>query len=116
VKAIEDCARLGRRKYEVASRTTLAETLLHLRQPDTGLESARAAAAGADGLGHPPAVWRAHELLARALEANGENGDADRATAVAVFNAFAEALSEDDRRMLLASPSAERMRPGFVDR
>lgn len=91
--ALRLCRQVGRLKYEVAAISILAQALLQLGEPDRAAATAALAAASAQRLGHPPAIWKARLLLAAALEATRRDGGAERAAAAVVREQFRAALS-----------------------
>jgi tetratricopeptide (TPR) repeat protein len=103
-RAIEGAQRVGRLKYEIASRVTLGQALLGMGRYPEAVEHLRQALAAANGLKHPPSRWRAGVGLTQALAAIGDDNGA-RATAEAVRQNilhFVAGLSEERRQLFLA--------------
>jgi DNA-binding SARP family transcriptional activator/class 3 adenylate cyclase len=104
-RAIEGARRVGRVKYEIASRVVLGRALLGMGRHQEATEHLRQAISAAEGLKHPPSLWPAGGALTRALAASGDD-DGARAAAETVVNSvlrFATGLSEERRKVFLGA-------------
>ena len=104
--AIARAERYGRRKYAAAARLTLGSTLLELGRAPEAAETLRLSLAEAEGLGHPPAMWRAAGELSRALAAAGDDDGAAGALhrAREILERFAAGLPAERRDPFLRTP------------
>jgi tetratricopeptide (TPR) repeat protein len=109
LEALEFAKRFGRLKYVATSRTTLGAALLKLDRPHDAAEQLRQALADAEDLSHPPSIWTAAAILARALEQAGDDDGADVAAGNVrrVVETFADGLSVPRRQRFLAAPHLE---------
>jgi tetratricopeptide (TPR) repeat protein len=109
--AIAHAQRVGRLKYEVASRTVLGAALLGLGRAAEAVVELRCAFAGAQGLEHPPSIWRAAAELGAALYAAGDDEHAAVAfeTAQATVRSFAATLAPERQRRLLTAEPVQRI-------
>jgi tetratricopeptide (TPR) repeat protein len=105
LQSIEHARRVGRRKYEVASRCTLASALLGLGKAQQAVTELRSSVRGAERLQHPPSMWKAWVWLGQALLAIGDERGAESAfqRARQTVEAFAENLSGERRSRFLAA-------------
>ncbi|MCA1846393.1 MAG: hypothetical protein LC792_24995, partial [Actinobacteria bacterium] len=113
-RALASACLRGRRKYEVAARTVLAEGLAGLGRPTDGIAEARAAVSTAEALGHPPSHWQAAATLSRLLASGGDDDGSKTAltTAEELIRDFAAGLCDARRTVFLQSPSvASLLRP-----
>jgi tetratricopeptide (TPR) repeat protein len=104
-RALASASRVGRLKYEMASRLTLGLALAQMGRASEGEVELRRALAGAEQLGHPPSQWRTAAALGRALLANGDEtgGEAAMAMARDAVQRFAAILSEERREGFLSA-------------
>jgi class 3 adenylate cyclase/tetratricopeptide (TPR) repeat protein len=111
VASIAHARRVGRLKYEVASRTVLGAALLTLGEPGEAVAELRRALAGAERLGHPPSLWRAAAELGAASYSVGDDHGAAAAyrSAQATIRSFAEALVPERQRRLFAAEPVRRI-------
>ncbi|HEX8859852.1 MAG TPA: adenylate/guanylate cyclase domain-containing protein [Actinomycetes bacterium] len=105
VASIAHARRVGRLKYEIASRTVLGAALLAMGKPGEAVAELRRALAGAERLRHPPSLWRAAAELGAASYSAGDDDGAAAAyrTAQATIGSFAEALAPERQQLLLAA-------------
>ena len=105
VVSIAHARRVGRLKYEVASRTVLGAALLAMGKPGEAVAELRRALAGAERLRHPPSLWRAAAELGAASYSVGDDHGAAAAyrSAHATIDSFAKALALERRQLLLAA-------------
>ena len=105
VVSIAHARRVGRLKYEVASRTVLGPALLAMGKPGEAVAELRRALAGAERLRHPPSLWRAAAELGAASYSLGDDHGAAAAyrSAQAAIGSFAEALAPERQQRLLAA-------------
>ena len=103
--SIAHARRVGRLKYEVASRTVLGAALLAMGKPGEAVAELRRALAGAERLRHPPSLWRAAAELGAASYSLGDDHGAAAAyrSAQAAIGSFAEALAPERQQLLLAA-------------
>lgn len=113
--AIKEATAVSRRKYETAARLVLGRALLQMNEHHRAEAELRAALAGAEGLSHPPTLWRAWWSLSQALVRTGDDRGAGEAheKAVGTLRAFAGRLaSERAERLLGADPVKEILSSG----
>lgn len=105
--------RTHRPKYVTAAQHVRGRALVDLGRVEEAISVLGAAAGGARRLGHPPARWQTESSLAGALAVAGRDDDAGRHARHAreTLDAFAATLTGDHRRLLVASPSADILRP-----
>jgi hypothetical protein len=101
--AIRTAHRVGRVKYEIASRITLGRALVALGRAPKAVVELRQAWLAAERLRHPLSFWRAGDALVKALEAVGDEANASEVDRQvwASRRRFAESLSEQRRRDFL---------------
>ena len=106
--SVRQAERHGRVKYAALSRLALGRALLGLGKTDDAEKAFGQAVADAERLRHAPTIWRAHALLADALDRAGkaQEFEAARARARGQLERFAATLSEPRRERLLATPEA----------
>ena len=104
-RALEMARKVGRRKYEAASRAILGQALVRFGDTDRGLSELRQAAADTDRLGSPAESWRTTAMLAKQLYATGDDTAAaaayERASASIVR--YAGSLKPDHAAVFLAA-------------
>ena len=113
IGAIEIARRIGRVKYDVSARIVLGTAQLGLGKVSDSVHALRTAADDADRLGHPPARWRAHAALARALDAAGDDDGATTTSvrAAEIAKAYVTTLGTQHAEQVLASPELRAILP-----
>jgi class 3 adenylate cyclase/tetratricopeptide (TPR) repeat protein len=104
-RALEMAQKVGRRKYEAASRALLGEAMVRFGESERGLRELRQAVAEAEKLGSPAEHWRIAAVLARQLYVTGADAESaavyDRASRVIVE--YAASLKADHKAIFLAA-------------
>jgi class 3 adenylate cyclase/tetratricopeptide (TPR) repeat protein len=104
-RALEMARKVGRPKYEAASRAILGEALVRFGDTNRGLSELRQAAADADRLGSPAESWRIRAMLGKQLYATGDDAASaaayERASASIVR--YAKSLRPDHAAVFLAA-------------
>ncbi len=104
-RAIEGTRRVGRVKYQIASRVILGRALHGMGRHEDAVEHLRQATIAAQALKHPPSSWQAGGALTLALAASGNDNDAQAAaeTVRQTILRFAAGLSEEHRNAFLGT-------------
>jgi tetratricopeptide (TPR) repeat protein len=106
-RAMDMARRVRRKKYETASRITLAGALLATGRASAAVEELRTSVREADGLGSPPGRWQARAACGKALYAAGRDDEAETAfrEASQIIDGVASSLTpERAKRFLSAEP------------
>ncbi|HEX6256884.1 MAG TPA: adenylate/guanylate cyclase domain-containing protein [Euzebyales bacterium] len=106
-EAIDHARRVGRRKYEVASRQVLGSALLAQRRPRDAVGVFEVCLRDASTLGQPTAVMRAAAGLRDAAFAAGEDDRAEVADGVArdALRSFLDRVGDQWRDHVLSTPA-----------
>jgi len=115
MKAIEMAKPVGRKKYEVVARITLARALGAMGRPADAVDELRIAIRDADRLATPTGRWQSRAALGQALFAAGLDDEAEGAYADArrIIDEMASGLApERAERLLSARPVREALETG----
>jgi tetratricopeptide (TPR) repeat protein len=105
-RAIEMARAVRRVKYETEARAILGNALLALGRSQDAIHELRAAVNGADALGSPLARWRTRVHLSRAIEASGNDvqAEGELLAAADIIRSVADDLSGERATRFLAAP------------
>ncbi len=116
VKAMDMARPVHRKKYETASRITLGQAQLAMKQTSEALDQLRTAVGEADRFGSPPGRWQARGAFGKALLAAGRDDEAASAFTEArgIIDNIASGLApERAKRLLSADPVQEVLKAGL---